>query len=176
MYTGAGSWAYLMDGKLGYSAGGLRPALQQAEVDRLTEMGQWWRKTSGDLQAPGPTTQLGSSPAVGGSKSCLLGEARDFQFFDGVFKVSPCAWHRLTLRSCMPTPGLPCISNSTSRTGLSRQSLFVTFTMSLTRTSPPTLSTASASRVNRPLMSLLATKLVIPSPWEISGPNPSRAS
>jgi hypothetical protein len=87
MYTGAGSWAYLMDGKLGYSSGGLRPALQQAEVDRLTEMGQWWRKTSGESQAPGPTTQLGGSPAVGGSKSCLLGDARNSQFIDGVFKV-----------------------------------------------------------------------------------------
>ena len=176
MYTGGGSWAYLMDGKLGYSAGGLRPAVQQAEVDRLTEMGQWWRKTSGDLQAPGPTTQLGSSPAVGGSKSCLLGEARDFQFFDGVFKVSPSAWHRLTLRFCMCTLGSPCVSNSTSRTALSRQSLFATSTTSLTRTSPPTLSTVSASRVNRPPTSYLVTKLVIPSPWGTSGPSPGRAS
>ena len=77
-----------MDGKLGYSAGGLQPALKQAEVDRLTELGQWWRKTSEDSQASGPATQLGSSPAVGASKSCLLGDARNSQYFDGVFKVS----------------------------------------------------------------------------------------
>ena len=99
-----GSWAYLMDGKLGYSAGGLQPALKQAEVDRLTEMGEWWKNASGDTQTPGPRTQLGSSSAVGGSKSCLLGDARNSQFFDGVFKVSGSAWHRLTFRSCTCTP------------------------------------------------------------------------
>lgn len=77
-----------MDGKLAYSAGGLEPALQKAEVDRLTEMGQWWRKTTGDSQIPVGITETGGSPASGALKVCLLGDARDHQFFDGVFKVS----------------------------------------------------------------------------------------
>jgi hypothetical protein len=100
IYTGNGSWAYLMDGNIKSSGSDIQRGLQKAEVDRLTEMGQWWRKMSRELQGPGVRSQLGSSPAGTSKKLCLLGDAYDGQFFDAVFKVSISGRLPLICRYC----------------------------------------------------------------------------
>lgn len=164
-----------MDGKIKYSAGGIQ--LHKAEVDRLTEMDQWWKKTTGESHVPGARTQLGSSPAGAASKMCLLGDTRDFQFFDAVFKVCQLLQVSLTTRYCISIlEDRRCTMNSTSQTVRSRLYPFAISTTSAIHIHLQALSTASTSRTHLPITSCHVMRLGTPFEWETSGPKCSKVN
>jgi hypothetical protein len=97
IYSAGGSWAHLEENKV-KSSGGLQPALEKPEIDRLAELQAWWISTTGEQPQAGGTTQAHGANSGGNSKMVSLGQVQPNMFFSAVFKVSPAPLEVLTIR------------------------------------------------------------------------------